>query len=306
MANVYTPIDSSYKLVFDDEFNGTALNTNVWSPGRDRDSGLSGPVNSAEVAVYNSSQVSVSGGYAHLTAISSPATLNGVTYPYQTGMLGGKGYNYAYGYFEARVYLPAASPGVIANWPDWWIAGKNWPTDGEIDIAEGLSGKATSTFHNATNPSPGYGQAASGDYTGWHVFAALWKPGEIDWYYDGKLQHTVTAGVTSSPMMLIFINAIGKWGGPAVTPSDMMIDYVHVYQNSPNAVAVTPQSGYGGPGDTGGGGTALRPPPPSVGTLDSGNFRRLLQGRCTVHSERGWSAGRWYSDCSRPPLNRSR
>jgi beta-glucanase (GH16 family) len=271
MANVYTPVDSSFKLVLDDEFNGNSLDTNIWSPGwfLQGGSGLSGPINTAENTVYNSSLVTVSGGDAHLNLIASPATLNGKTYPYQGALLQEKNGQFTYGYFEARVYLPAASPGVIANWPAWWLDGKNWPTDGEIDTMEGLQGKAQSTFHNSAGQQ---GLAASGDFTGWHVFGALWEPGEIDFYYDGKLQHKVTSGVTSSPEQMILDNTIGQWGGPTVTPSDMMVDYVHVYQNSPNAEAVTPQSGYGGPGDTGGGGTVLPPPPPPpppppVGTL---------------------------------------
>ena len=274
MANVYTPINSSYKLAFDDEFNGTSLNTSVWQPGWFASSGLSGPANSAETAVYNSSQVSVSGGDLHLTAIASPATRNGKTYPDQTGTVT-SGFDYTVWIFQSRVYLPAASPGVIANWPSWWLDGQNSPNDGEIDVLEGLGGKAGYHFHYSGG---GPGGSASGDFTGWHVFGALWKPGEIDWYYDGQLEYKQTTGVTSSPMMMILNNGIGQYGGPTVTPSDMLVDYVHVYQTGPNATAVTPQAGYGGPGDTGGGTVTPPPPPPPPPPTTSPDGTKITAG----------------------------
>jgi hypothetical protein len=63
-------------------------------------------------------------------------------------------------------------------------------------------------------------------------------------------------------MQMLFNNSVGGFGGPLVTPSDMLVDYVHVYQNTPNAVAMMPQAGYGGPGDAGLAGSAPPPPPP--------------------------------------------
>ena len=119
-------------------------------------------------------------------------------------MLREKAYNFTYGYFEARVYLPPAATGVIANWPAWWLDGRNWPANGESDIVEGLGGQAGSTFHNAANPDIGYNQMATGDWTGWHNFGVLWTPNSMQYYYDGSLQHTVTTGITSSPMQMLF------------------------------------------------------------------------------------------------------
>jgi len=171
-------------------------------------------------------------------------------------------YPWAFGYFEAKVYLPAASPGSssVANWPAFWLNGMNWPTDGEIDIEENQWNGMTNTFHNAANAVDGYSQVVSGNYTGWHVYGALWTPNSIQWYIDGVLVHTVTnppVAVTSAPMQILFVNSTGPNGGPLLTPATMLIDYVHVYQSTqydPNAVAVTPQVGYQGPGDAVGSG----------------------------------------------------
>ena len=69
MANVYTPVNLSYKLVFDDEFSGSSINSSVWAAGSwdlQGTSGLSTPANTQEKECYNSSLVSVDGGDLHL------------------------------------------------------------------------------------------------------------------------------------------------------------------------------------------------------------------------------------------------
>lgn len=75
----------------------------------------------------------------------------------------------------------------------------------------------------------------------------------------------MTSGITSLPMYLILNLGISQeHGGPVVTPSYMLVDYVHVYSRDSSAVAVTPQAGYGGPGDNGEGMPAADLAAPSV------------------------------------------
>ena len=255
LANVFTPIDGTYNLVFDDEFNGAALDTTIWQPNwfGSSDTALTGPINSNELQCYDPAQVSVSGGSLRLTSIASSCNPGGGTYAYRSGIARERLYPWAYGYFESRMFIPAASAGVIANWPAFWMNGQNWPTDGEIDIMEGISGQNSTTFHNAANASAGYTLVGSGDNTGWHVFAVWWQPTFIKWYIDGILVHTLTnppIAITGAPMELIFNLAVGGAGGPIQAPSTVLADYVHAYQQG--GTAVTPQTGYGGPGDNGG------------------------------------------------------
>lgn len=135
---------------------------------------------------------------------------------------------FTYGAFEARIYSPASGT-QIADWPAFWTNGQNWPTDGEMDIFEGLSGRACYHFHSDAG---GPGRCASGDFTGWHTYGAEWTSDAVTFYYDGKQVGQITSGITSKPMFLILNYGISEeHGGPLVTPADMMVDYVRVWQH---------------------------------------------------------------------------
>jgi beta-glucanase (GH16 family) len=220
--------------VFDDEFNGTSLNTTLWSTGWGGP-GLTGPVNTEELECYSPSQVLESGGELDLNVINQAQTncpLDGggtINEPYTSGMIQTQGkFSFTYGYFETRVWLPGAASGI--DWPGVWAIGANWPSGGELDLVEGLDGQACFHFHD---PSGGPGGCAAGAYTGgWHTFGADWEPGSVTWYYDGVEVGSVTQGVTSSPMFLLATMALDNtYGGPIQAPATMRIDYIRVWQH---------------------------------------------------------------------------
>ncbi|MFD1675628.1 glycoside hydrolase family 16 protein [Alicyclobacillus fodiniaquatilis] len=142
------------------------------------------------------------------------------------GVPGHKGFQFTYGYVEARIYLPG-SGSQIANWPAFWTDGQSWPTDGEMDIMEGLSGSAAYHFHSDAG---GPGANVPGNYTGWHTFAADWEPGSVTYYYDGRKVGQLSSGITSAPMYLIIENSAQEFDGPSVQPSVMKVAWVRVWQ----------------------------------------------------------------------------
>ncbi len=227
-------------LKFDDEFNGTQLDTANWSTGW-LASGITGPVNSTEEECYDPAQVTESGGTLNLNLITKSESCGIADPVYASGIVNTAGkFSYTYGFVQTRVWLPAATgqPGEIADWPGVWTDGQNWPADGENDIVEGIGGQACSHFHSAVSPSgvgasrgaakrPDLSGCASGDYAGWHTFGADWEPGSVTYYYDGKNVGSVTTGITSAPMFLIIDYAAGP---PFQSPSTMKIDYVRVWQ----------------------------------------------------------------------------
>lgn len=226
-APVPTGVGGTWKLVFNDGFDTSSLDTTKWSTGW-LASGITKPVDSAERDCYDPAQVSVSGGTLRLTAIQKTEACGGTTEPYASGLVNSNGkFQFGYGALEARVYLPAAPDGTIANWPAFWSDGQSWPTDGENDVMEGLGGEACYHFHS---PSGGPGSCASGNYTGWHTFGADWEPGSVTYYYDGVKVGQIASGITSAPQFLILNNAVGG-SGTTVTPATMQVDYVRVWQH---------------------------------------------------------------------------
>ena len=215
-----------WNLVFDSEFNGSSLDTSQWSTGW-FGSGITQPVNSSEPQCYDPAQVSVANGELDLTAIAKAESCGGVARSDASGIVTTNGtFSFTYGYMEARIWLPGS--GSIADWPAFWADGQNWPTDGEIDILEGLSGQACAHFHN---PAGGPGACASGSFAGgWHTFAADWEPGSIAYYYDGTMIWQTTSGITSAPMYLILNLALNDSASNTV-PATMRVDYVRVWQH---------------------------------------------------------------------------
>jgi beta-glucanase (GH16 family) len=215
-----------WNLVFDSGFNGPSLDTSQWSTGF-FGSGITQPDNSFEQECYDPAQVSVANGELDLTAIAKAENCGGVTRPYASGIVTTNGkFSFTYGYMEARIWLPGS--GNIADWPAFWAVGQNWPTDGEIDVLEGLGGQACAHFHNSAGQR---GLCVGGTFTGgWHTFAANWQPGSITCYYDGTKIWQDVSGVTSAPMYLILDLALD--GSPSNTvPATMRVDYVRVWQH---------------------------------------------------------------------------
>lgn len=222
-------IPGTWRQVFADEFDGISLDTTKWNPNwLGCPTCITPPVNDAELAAYAPSQVSVGGGNLHLEAVEQPTTVDGTTYAYRSGLVESHDKaQFTYGAFEARIYTPASGT-QIANWPAFWTNGQNTPTDGEMDIMEGLRGSACYHFHSASGSEGG---CAPGDFTGWHVYGAEWQPGSVTYYYDGKEVGRIATGITSSPMYLVLNNGVStEVGGPLVIPADMMADYVRVWQ----------------------------------------------------------------------------
>jgi beta-glucanase (GH16 family) len=215
-----------WTLVFDSEFSGSSLDTSQWSTGW-FGSGITRPVNNNEQECYDPAQVSVGGGALSLTAVAKSETCGGETRPWASGMVTTNGlFNFTYGYMEARVWLPGS--GSIADWPAFWADGQSWPTDGEIDVMEGLAGRACVHFHNTEG---GPGKCSNATFTGgWHTFAADWEPGSLTFYYDGTALWQDTSGITSAPMYLILNLAVDSSMSPAVGAT-MQVGYVRVWQH---------------------------------------------------------------------------
>lgn len=236
---------SGWTIKFDDEFNtGTTMSTTnidttkwdnaLWVAGSNTTVG-----GSNENDCYDASQATEGNGELDLTLVAKSEPCYGGK-SYGTGFIQTNGkYSFSYGFTEARIWLPGTN-GNIADWPSFWQDGQNWPTDGELDILEGLSGQACGHWHGGPNGdgigwNVGSGCSSTSYTGGWHTFGADWQPGSVTWYYDGINMGTITSSQASqfgnalagSPQFLILGLANNN---PIVAPATQRNDYVRVWQ----------------------------------------------------------------------------
>ncbi|EAR99186.2 glycosyl hydrolase family 16 laminarinase (macronuclear) [Tetrahymena thermophila SB210] len=237
--------------VFRDDFNGTKLNTTIWTARNNMTHG------SWEQQLYQSDDVYVENGNLVLRTRFNPQKYipSGRLYNYTSGWVDSQGkFSYKYGYAEARILFSK----IVKNdpiWPAFWSIGENtyWPNGGEIDTMEmstqwGTNGnpKIWGTYHwGKTDQCNGCGSQFTGnlDFSEYHTYTTVWNETQIYWYVDGIHYKTNVNGTTypntKSPLILpnysqYFIINDALWGTPEPNPSDypkyMYIDYVRVLQ----------------------------------------------------------------------------
>ena len=272
---------SDWQLTFSDEFNGTSLDRSKWQTKYAYDSGHGDRSNNDELEWYVDDAQIVGGGVLTITtrqqclADNRPenyAPYKCASYPYTSWMISSQ-YSFAqkYGYFEARMKIPAGQ----GFWPAFWLlpqpsplplttpwpgASVFWPP--EIDIMEN-KGNATSTVYMTTffstyYPDPGSidnnwawdglridtanTQGDAVDYAqGFHTYGVDWEPDKLVWYIDGSARYTTTQhippGSLSPGAMYVLANLAvggafpGSPDGTTVFPNTLVIDYIRVYQN---------------------------------------------------------------------------
>jgi beta-glucanase (GH16 family) len=179
-------------------------------------------------------------------AVTARATADG---GYTSARLVTKGkVELAYGRIETRVRVPAG-PGL---WPAVWALGADidahpWPACGEIDVMEYVAREPRRAF--ATIHGPGYSGASGFGGTldldeplagAFHVFAAEWSRGRIEWSLDDVVFHVATPADVDGPWVfdhpfyvLVNLAVGGDFGGPVppetTFPATLLVDYVRVY-----------------------------------------------------------------------------
>ena len=124
-----------YKLVWSDEFDGTALDETVWS----YNTGGSGWGNN-EKQYYTSrtENIRVKNGMLEIEARKEQYENNEYT---SARIMSKSKKTFTYGKMEARIKFPGGG----GTWPAFWMMGNtgNWPNCGEIDIIEHIGSQDT-------------------------------------------------------------------------------------------------------------------------------------------------------------------
>ncbi|NMM48539.1 glycoside hydrolase family 16 protein [Marinigracilibium pacificum] len=233
-----------YTLVWQDEFDGTALSSD-WT--HEIGTGSNGWGNN-ELQYYRSQNTSVANGY--LTIEAKKETFGGQQYTSSRIVTMGK-QSFRYGRVDIRATLPKGQ----GIWPALWMLGSNfttvgWPSCGEIDIMEMVGGGGKeNTVHGTVHwdnagSYASYGQSytkGSGTFSDkFHVFSIIWDDTQIRWFVDDQLYNTIDitpAGLSEFKEEFFFIFNVavgGNWpgspDGSTSFPQQMTVDYVRVFQ----------------------------------------------------------------------------
>lgn len=259
----FAQVDVIYTdLVWSDEFDDNgAVNSTKWFHQTQLPAG--GSWFNGEVQHYTDQLINsfVNNGNLNIVAKKEVYTSQGVTKQYTSARLNSK-FAFKYG----RVDIRAKAPNDPGTWPALWLLGKNvnedggyfdssfgttnWPACGEIDIMEhgifpgqpinyiGAAIHTPSSFGNTVNKG---GIQASDIADNYHVYSMNWSPNQITFLLDGVVFYTYNPAVKNAAtwpfdqeQYLLLNIAMGGFAGtiPAnFIQSEMIIDYVRVYQN---------------------------------------------------------------------------
>jgi beta-glucanase (GH16 family) len=258
---------TGYKLTFSDEFNSRSISWTgdgtTWQTARDQ---FRMPDGKSEVGFGVSSFLDPTSGLDPFKvengALSITAQPDTTPYGYpgswESGLITTDG-NFAqqYGYFEMRADM-SNSPGA---WDAFWLIPQNSQVVGnpdgdadwtELDIVEHYGVDQASTYRwihtneKEKHPNPNdtlqvYSKSPE-QASGYHTYGVKWTPENLEFYFDGQLMGSrPTPSDYHQKMHLIANLAVQAHDLPAGanSPLDpMKIDYIRVYSNDPNAVAV--------------------------------------------------------------------
>ena len=211
----FDPVKAGWPLVFSDDFNGTSLDLDKWSPRN----------------LTGLDHVRVADG---LLAIDVDRSKDGKKL--ETGSIWTK-QSFLYGYFEARLKFTRQNGWWAAFWLYADTVGNPFLDGFEIDIFEDYyvrrldeEGRSKRTidhnlhmYVNGTLKSWNYLETLKGSLDDFHVIGCKWTPFEISYYMDGELieataRHSPWQSVTFDP----FNHAVGAVPLKAILSGQIM------------------------------------------------------------------------------------
>lgn len=236
-------LEKKWELVFEDDFEGTELNTDVWNVW-----------DFADWQYYYSPDSIFLDGNGNLVNRMQINETEHPEYGYtkQTGAITTLDkFENTYGYYEIRM-IPNLTSGLWSAY--WLVAGdmsdKDAADDGtaengfEVDIVETYYYRTDPAqtihwdgYYNDQTKSKSFNMSGldyifDGEY---HTFAFRWSPTEYAFLIDGVVtSRTSEMGICNLPAYLLVSAHYGNAGDLVLQPgehSDMIVDYVKVYQS---------------------------------------------------------------------------
>jgi beta-glucanase (GH16 family) len=233
-----------WNIVWDDEFNGASINTNIWA----FESGNNGGWGNSELEYYTgrTNNAYISNGLLHIVARQE--STNGSSYTSARMKTQGLYATPIYGRYEWRAKLPAG----VGMWPALWMMGTNissvgWPSCGEIDVVENNGSNPAfvqgSLHSNAGGPTAIYNFTGGDSVTNFHTYLLDWEANSIQWFVDGNLYETQSSQAPFNAPFFFLMNlavggqylgypTAGQINAGTVFPAEMQVDYLRVYQQT--------------------------------------------------------------------------
>ena len=221
---VRLPAQPAAKVLFADEFSGSALDRAHWNvivTGRTVNNEQQAYVDSPDVLTVADGALVIRPRYRQ--GFKTP---EGRSFDFISGRIDSRAkVSFTYGTAAARMKLPAGA----GLWPAFWALGDGrWPDIGEIDIMENVGdpGWTSVALHgpgySGNTPlvmrSPFAGPTTGrDDATNWHVYAVEWTPDSLVFKRDDRDVYRVTRAMVEthgrwafdSPKYLILNLALG-------------------------------------------------------------------------------------------------
>ncbi|MDR1585285.1 MAG: family 16 glycosylhydrolase [Prevotellaceae bacterium] len=215
---LYAQNSDTWELIFQDDFNGTAVNQSQW--------GMYYSAGHAGNGLRRPEAYTVSDGILTVTAQMIDGQLVSGGMAHQL--------NVTYGKFEVRVRADddssKATSAVLLTWPQ----SERWPIDGENDFYETTTNRRESfhTYIHYGADNNQYHKDHKFNVKEWRVVTMEWEAEWIKIYVDGELQWTLTDknAIPDVPHHLcIQLDAFKK----TMTGSTrMQVDWVKIYRRS--------------------------------------------------------------------------
>jgi len=181
---------AGWRLSFDDEFDGAALDRSRWSDTSSAEpDGGRGNLGNQQLEWNQAANCRVGGGELVMTArreqVASPD--GGQRYGWTSCLITSRrSYAFRYGFIEERAILPAAR----GFWPAFWT----WPAEqvdeqAETDVYEFFSDNHGRLYSTQYAGPDGGGRCAWAPRfdpsVGWHTYGVAIEPSGTTWYADG-------------------------------------------------------------------------------------------------------------------------
>ena len=231
------PTNDEWVLTFSDEFEGDAVDWDIWNSSNYESS-------SNILSTRGPDNAEVHDGALHMVTKKETKGTGNREWTTCHMALDATVFRQKYGYWEAR-YKICASSGI--NNAFWMITGAgtimDYKQSYEIDINEGhFPNEVCCTYHYK---STGDALAHSGRYRAeydlskdYHTYALEWNPDELIYYHDGKEVVRVPNENAHVALVPLLSTAVSSWGGSITDVANgtaQVVDYVRIYARKKDA-----------------------------------------------------------------------